>query len=134
MRSSTLRLDRKRVFDSLSVMNTPGSRLREARKRLGMSANDLAVHVGRSASAVRNQENGTNGIPSDLAAQYAAVLGVEPQWLLYGDGSGMSDATAPRPPVTLTQLANGKARLEVSVTLPLGAALKILAVVEEAQK
>lgn len=68
-------------------MDTPGERLRFARKRLGISADQLAGRVQRSTSAVRNQENGTNGIPSDLAKEYADALGVQPQWILYGEGA-----------------------------------------------
>lgn len=50
-----------------------------------MSAEDLAARVGRSVSAVRNQENGTNGIPAPLARKYAAALGTTAGWILYGD-------------------------------------------------
>lgn len=50
-----------------------------------MSAEDLAARVGRSVSAVRNQENGTNGIPAALAKKYATALGTTAGWLLYGD-------------------------------------------------
>ena len=50
-----------------------------------MSAEDLAARVGRSVSAVRNQENGTNGIPATLAKKYAAALGTTAGWILYGD-------------------------------------------------
>lgn len=63
---------------------TPGERLRQKRQERGLSAEDLAARVGRSVSAVRNQENGTNGIPAPLARKYAAALGTTPGWLLYG--------------------------------------------------
>lgn len=52
-----------------------------------MSAADLAARVGRSVSAVRNQENGINGIPASLAAKYAAALGTTAANILYGDES-----------------------------------------------
>lgn len=65
----------------------PGERLRALREQRGMSAADLAKRVGRSESAVRNQENGTNGIPTALAARYAAALGSTAAYILYGDGS-----------------------------------------------
>ena len=42
-----------------------------------------------SASAVRNQENGTNGIPWIVIDAYAKVLNLTPGWLMYGlDESG----------------------------------------------
>lgn len=64
---------------------TPGERLRARREERGLSAADLAQRVGRSESAVRNQENGTNGIPPALAKKYASALGTTAAWLLYGD-------------------------------------------------
>lgn len=74
-------------------MTTPGERLRQVRQKRGLSTAQLAQRVGRSESAVRNQENGTNGIPSHLAEQYARTLGVSPEYLLYGHGSPDSPAT-----------------------------------------
>lgn len=64
---------------------TPGERLRQKRQDRGMTAEDLAARVGRSVSAVRNQENGTNGIPAPIAKKYAAALGTTASWILYGD-------------------------------------------------
>jgi transcriptional regulator with XRE-family HTH domain len=60
----------------------PGARLRHARKQAGLSTAELgklaAEVLGRpkpiSASAVRNQENGTNGIPYSLLEAYAKAL------------------------------------------------------------
>lgn len=75
---------------------TPGERLRQKRQEKGLSAEDLAARVGRSVSAVRNQENGTNGIPATLAKKYAAALGTTAGWLLYGDNS----PEPVRPPTT----------------------------------
>lgn len=64
-----------------------GERLRRLREAKGLSAAQLAQRVGRSESAVRNQENGTNGIPSPLAAQYAKALGTTAAHILYGEES-----------------------------------------------
>ena len=66
---------------------TPGERLRQKRQEKGLAAEDLAARVGRSVSAVRNQENGTNGIPAPLARKYAAALGTTAGWILYGDNT-----------------------------------------------
>lgn len=67
----------------------PGDRLRSARKAAGLSAIALAAKVGLSVGAVRNQENGTNGIPATLAPEYAKHLDVTPEWILYGRGDGL---------------------------------------------
>jgi transcriptional regulator with XRE-family HTH domain len=66
--------------------------LREARKRAGLSAAELgrlaAQESGRkkvlSESAVRNQENGANGIPNALFEVYGKILGVSPRYLMFG--------------------------------------------------
>lgn len=78
---------------------TPGERLRARREERGLSALDLAQRVGRSESAVRNQENGTNGIPAPLARKYASALGTTAAWILYGD-----DTPDRVPEPTLTEL------------------------------
>ena len=73
---------------------TPGQRLREARRKAGFSAYELGVIAatiaGRprpiSPSAIRNQENGTNGIPYPLAEAYAKALGTSAQAILFGPG------------------------------------------------
>jgi hypothetical protein len=44
-----------------------------------------------SASAVRNQENGTNGLPMAVAEAYAEVLKTDAQWLLFGDHASSPD-------------------------------------------
>lgn len=72
---------------------TIGDRLREKRRQRGISAAELgrraAEIMGRqhpiSASAVRNQENGTNGVPLALASVYAGILNVPLSWLVEGD-------------------------------------------------
>lgn len=58
-----------------------------------MTAEDLGRRAGLilgrdkpiSSSAVRNQENGTNGIPMSVARAYGEVLKVDAQWILFGD-------------------------------------------------
>lgn len=60
-----------------------------------MSAAELAQRVGRSESAIRNQENGTNGIPAALAKRYAAALGTTASWILYGEDHASSVSALP---------------------------------------
>ena len=81
-------------------MDTPGDRLRRKREERGLSAAQLAERVGRSESAVRNQENGTNGIPAPLLRKYAAALGTTPGWLL----TGVEDTGPAGPEVTTLPL------------------------------
>lgn len=78
----------------ISAMN-PGDRLRARRRDTGLSAKELALRVGISESAVRNQENNTNGIKPELAQVYARILKTTPEWLLYGrdDVPQSDDAT-----------------------------------------
>lgn len=98
-------------------MATPGERLRKIRQERGLSALQLAERIGRSESAVRNQENGTNGITVPLAAKYGRALSVSPEWLLYGHGepAGPEPASASVPVVgyvsagsSLVQYAEGQ--------------------------
>lgn len=76
-------------------MSTPGENLRRLRTKAGLSAAELAQRVGRSESAVRNQENGTNGIPAALAKRYAQALGVTAAAILYGDDSPSAQTPTP---------------------------------------
>jgi len=72
---------------------TPGTRLRELRRTRGLSTADLAERVGRSESAIRNQENGTNGISAPLAAKYAAALRSTAAFILYGTSGDIKPQT-----------------------------------------
>lgn len=102
--------------DSAWDMDTPGRRLRDARMKLGISAAQLGERVGRSESAVRNQENGTNGIPPALAAVYGRILNVSPEWILYGYKNSQEQPVVDSVPVvgyvsagsTLTMYSEGQ--------------------------
>lgn len=71
-----------------------------------MSAGELGRRAARiigrdkpiSPSAVRNQENGTNGIPASTAHAYGEVLGVEPSWLIWGEADVDGSYQAAEPP------------------------------------
>lgn len=105
----------------------PGARLRQVRRDAGLSAEDLARFAGCSPSAIRNQENGTNGIPAAMARKYAERLGVAPEWILFGTGDMAPSRAAV---MTLTQLAGGNARLELNTVLPMPIAIQILELIE----
>lgn len=77
----------------------PGDRLRAKRREAGLSARQLSERVGISESAVRNQENGTNGIKADLADVYARVLRTTPEWLLFGRDEAHDGPTSETVPV-----------------------------------
>lgn len=94
---------------------TPGQRLREKRREAGLSPAQLgeraAAVAGRpkpiSPSAVRNQENGTNGIPFTLIDAYSQVLDLPPGWLLYGisiDEMDEPDPDGPAAPELLNDI------------------------------
>lgn len=118
-------------------LTTPGGRLRARRRECGLSAETLGEMVGLTATAVRNQENLTNGIRPIVAQKYAEVLGVSPEWLLYGTGEVgpvQAATTLPPAPITLTADGKGNARLQADVKVPMGVALKIMALIEEADQ
>lgn len=84
------------------IEETPGQRLRRIRREKGLSATELGRRAARiggrekpiSASAIRNQENGTNGIPYSLLIAYAEVLGVQSRWLLFGEEADKPEEVA----------------------------------------
>lgn len=73
----------------------PSTRLRDARERRKVSRAQLAAKLGVSQSTLRAHENGQNGIQPAMAGQYAAELGVSPQWILYGHGDLVDGDSAP---------------------------------------
>ena len=62
-----------------------GHRIAEARDAAGISQHDLGVCLGLSKSAVSNAEVGTRATLAHNVVRYAAVLAVDPLWLLTGD-------------------------------------------------
>lgn len=72
-----------------------GERLRDARKRAGLSVDQVAQRAGRSASGVRAIENGQNGLRPDAAELLAPILGVSVAWLLTGAGETKADPMVP---------------------------------------
>lgn len=60
-------------------------RIKERRKRLGMSQEDLAKRVGYCGrSAIAKVESGKIDISQSMIKKYADALGVSPVFLLYG--------------------------------------------------
>ena len=59
-----------------------GTRLRDARKRSGLSQDELAIRVGMSRPALANIESGRQRVALHNLPAFATVLGVEPDDLL----------------------------------------------------
>lgn len=63
-----------------------GSRIRQARKALGLSQQSLADMVGVNQSAISGWERGDSDPTTDNMAATAIVLSVEFEWLATGRG------------------------------------------------
>ena len=73
-----------------------GSRIKERRKALGYSAEDLAARLGKSPATIYRYESGDiEKLPGDLLAPLSDILRTSPAWLM---GWSSEDAeNAPRP-------------------------------------
>jgi len=68
-----------------TMLETAADRLRYAMKEKGFAtAADLARRMEYKDVTVRAHLNQVSGIPSKRAEEYARVLGVTPEWILYG--------------------------------------------------
>lgn len=65
-------------------MISPADRLKRTRHRRGMSVERLHELTGLARSTIRAHETGQNGIRPEPAAHYAAALGVQPEFILFG--------------------------------------------------
>lgn len=65
----------------------------------------------------------------ESAGRYASILGVTPDWLLFGTGDIAARTDGGRSPVKMTSLGDGSARLEMNMIVPMGVALQVLALV-----
>lgn len=66
---------------------TPGERLKQARIRRGYPTAQAAIDAFRWTPATYfGHENGHRAFDAATARKYGAALGVEAQWLLFGDG------------------------------------------------
>lgn len=69
----------------MTMSDSTGSRLRKAMKDKGFASGaDLARRMGVKEVTVRAHLNDTAGLTAKRAASYGRVLGVTPEWLLYG--------------------------------------------------
>lgn len=71
-------------------------RLTWARKEAGLTQRRLAKLAKVSSAYVSNVERGLFGIGSNRCLRIARVLGVDPEWLLLGEGADPSTRTIKR--------------------------------------
>ncbi len=63
-------------------MYIQGDRIRERRKQLGMSQDDLAARVGTDQKQISNYENSKGNPNADSLVGLAQALGTSTDWLL----------------------------------------------------
>ena len=62
---------------------TIGKRIKDRRKQLGMSADELAKRLGKDRSTIYRYEKGDiENLPLDILEPIAAALGTTPQYLM----------------------------------------------------
>lgn len=62
---------------------TIGKRIKDRRKQLGMSADELASKLGKDRSTIYRYEKGDiENLPLDILEPIAAALGTTPQYLM----------------------------------------------------
>lgn len=61
-----------------------GERLRYRRRQMGWTQEQLAVHAGTNQAVIQKIENGKSLRPRKID-EIAAVLEVNPAWLMFGD-------------------------------------------------
>lgn len=64
-----------------------GSRMREERKRQGLTLKQLGLKMGISGSLVGRYERDEENPKPDTIRKFAEALNVSPSWLVYGEGS-----------------------------------------------
>ncbi len=71
------------------------TRLREARQNAGFAtATEAASRFGWKGPTYLGHENGSRGVTASAAKAYARAFRVSPEWLMFGGGSGETDAPA----------------------------------------
>lgn len=79
--------------------------LRDARKAKGLTQVELAERIGSTQSAVFKWEKGERKLSAPIARRAAAVLGVTPEFLLFGNGSNEGKVTNVDYPVPVRTVA-----------------------------
>lgn len=74
-------------------LRTLGERLRYRRRQMGWTQEELAIRAGTNQAVIQKIENGKSLRPRKIDG-IAAVLEVNPAWLLFGDDRGSDGLTA----------------------------------------
>jgi transcriptional regulator with XRE-family HTH domain len=74
-----------------------GSRLRQARKQLGLSQTEMAEAIGVTQSSVAAYETGRRDPPKPVLLALEHELGVNHRWVLTGSGQRLGSARPERP-------------------------------------
>lgn len=77
-------------------MATMGDRLRESRKRAGLTQRDLAARTGVGLATIRRVEQEAMEPRMGTTRKIAAALGVTEGWLAYGVGDDTAAVDAER--------------------------------------
>lgn len=95
----------------LTIMKSPGDRLRELRIRKGYeSAADAARAFGWSENTYKSHEGGIRGIRTDAARKYAQAFGSTPAYILgLGHGSDPAPQAYINPVLNVTVVAKASA-------------------------
>lgn len=64
--------------------NTVGKRIKESRKRQGISQRKLATKIGIKVTTLSAYETDTNDIPSKVLLEISKVLEISTDYLLFG--------------------------------------------------
>ncbi len=73
-------------------MHSVGQRLRRARERRALSQRDLARLSGVAYTTIARLERDRHRPIPSTVRKLAAALGVDPAWLLFGEGEETHDA------------------------------------------
>ena len=88
-----------------------GWRLQTARRKAGLTQDQLAARLGLSRSSVANIESGRQGVGVDGVFAHARALDVDPAWLLTGRES-VDHLPPVQSPVLLGLLLEAQRELE----------------------
>lgn len=94
-----------------------GDRIKTSRKRKGMRQSDLADKAGVSRVTIGFYERNETVPSADIAGRIAAALGVDANYLLYGDISPFMPENTLNHPDTMSpeEIAASQARLDASI-------------------
>ena len=92
----------------LDHMDDIGDRVKEIRKRLGLTQAELGKHAGGlSKSAVHQWENGGTKPAWDALTALRKNLGINPDWVMQGEGAMLQELGTPNAATLIESGADG---------------------------